>query len=37
MKKLSKLMESVWSDMQDRGTGDVDRKEDEAWRTFELE
>lgn len=37
MKKLSKLMESVWSDMQDRGTGDVDRKEDEAWRTFELD
>ena len=29
MKKLSKILESIWSDMQDRGTGDVIKKEDE--------
>ena len=28
MKKLSKITESVWSDMQDRGTGDMVKKED---------
>ena len=28
MKKLSNIMESIWSDMQDRGTGDVNKKED---------
>ena len=29
MKKLSKITESIWSDMQDRSTGDVVRKEDD--------
>ena len=29
MKKLSKITESIWSDMQDRSSGDVVRKEDE--------
>ena len=29
MKKLSKIIESIWSDMQDRSSGDVVRKEDE--------
>ena len=28
MKKLSNIMESIWSDMQDRGTGDIKKKED---------
>ena len=28
MKKLSKITESIWSDMQDRSAGDVVRKED---------
>ena len=28
MKKLSKIIESVWSDMQERGTGDLEKKED---------
>ena len=28
MKKLSKITESIWSDMQDRSVGDVVRKED---------
>ena len=28
MKKLSKITESVWSDMQDRGIGDLEKKED---------
>ena len=29
MKKLSKITESIWSDMQDRSAGDVVRKEDD--------
>lgn len=29
MKKLSEITESIWSDMQDRGTGDVFKKEDD--------
>ena len=28
MKRLSKILESVWSEMEDRGTGDVLKKED---------
>ena len=28
MKKLSKIIESVWSDLQDRGSGKITRKED---------
>ena len=28
MKKLSKITESIWSDMQDRSSGEVVRKED---------
>ena len=28
MKKLSKIIESIWSDMQDRSAGDVVRQED---------
>ena len=28
MKKLSKIVESLWSDLQDRSSGDVVRKED---------
>ena len=28
MKKLSDIYESIWSDMQDRGTGDLRKKED---------
>ena len=28
MKKLSKIIESIWSDMQDRSSGDVVKKED---------
>ena len=28
MKKLSKITESIWSDMQDRSAGDVVRQED---------
>ena len=28
MKKLSEILESIWSDMQDRGTGDIIKKED---------
>ena len=31
MKKLSKITESIWSDMQDRSAGDVVRKEDQ-WK-----
>lgn len=27
MRKLSKITESIWSDMQDRSSGDVVRKE----------
>ena len=30
MKKLSKITESIWSDMQDRSAGDVVRKEDDV-------
>ena len=30
MKKLSKILESIWSDMQERGTGDMVKKEDEV-------
>ena len=29
MKKLSKITESIWSDMQDRGAGDMIKKEDD--------
>ncbi len=29
MKKLSKILESIWSDMQDRGTGDAIKKEED--------
>ena len=29
MKKLSKILESIWSDLQDRSAGDVVRKEDD--------
>ena len=29
MKKLSNIKESIWSDMQDRSTGDKIRKEDD--------
>lgn len=29
MRKLSKITESIWSDMQDRSTGDTIRKEDD--------
>ena len=29
MKKLSKIIESIWSDMQDRSTGKIVRKEDD--------
>ena len=29
MKKLSNIVESIWSDMQDRGTGDIVKKEDD--------
>ena len=29
MKKLSKITESIWSDMQDRGSGDMIKKEDD--------
>ena len=28
MKKLSKITESIWSDMQDRSSGETIRKED---------
>ena len=30
MKKLSKITESIWSDMQDRSTGNVVRREDDV-------
>ena len=30
MKKLSKIIESIWSDMQDRSAGDVVRREDDV-------
>ena len=30
MKKLSKITESIWSDMQDRSAGDVVRREDDV-------
>ena len=30
MKKLSKIVESLWSDLQDRSSGDVVRKEDDV-------
>ena len=30
MRKLSKITESIWSDMQDRSSGDVVRKEDQS-------
>lgn len=29
MKKLSKLTESIWSDIQDRSAGETERKEDD--------
>ena len=28
MRKFSEIYESIWSDMQDRGTGDIDKTED---------
>ena len=34
--KLSKITESIWSDMQDRSTGDTVRKEDEIGNIKEL-
>ena len=37
MKKLSKITESIWSDMQDRSAGDVVRKEDEITTNEELQ
>ena len=37
MKKLSRIMESIWSDMQDRGSGDAVKKEDKPWASFELD
>ena len=37
MKKLSKITESIWSDMQDRSAGDVVRKEDEITTKEELQ
>ena len=30
MKKLSKITESIWSDMQDRSAGDVVRRENDV-------
>ena len=30
MKKLSKILESIWSDMQDRGTRDIMKVEDDT-------
>ena len=30
MKKLSKITESIWSDIQDRSSGKVRRKEDDV-------
>ena len=37
MKKLSKITESIWSDMQDRNSGDVVRKEDMIITNEELQ
>ena len=37
MKKLSKITESIWSDIQDRSAGDVVRKEDEITTKEELQ
>ena len=38
MKKLSKITESIWSDIQDRSSGDTIRKEDEvSYSTLEDE
>ena len=36
MKKLSKITESIWSDMQDRSAGDVVREEDKITTNEEL-
>ena len=30
MKKLSKIIESIWSDIQDRSSGETIRKEDDV-------
>ena len=35
MKKLSKITESIWSDIQDRSAGDTVRKEDERHKILE--
>ena len=37
MKKLSKITESIWSDMQDRSAGDVVRQEDMITTNEDLE
>ena len=37
MKKLSKITESIWSDMQDRSAGDVVREEDKITTNEELQ
>ena len=36
MKKLSKITESIWSDMQDRSAGDTVREEDKITTNREL-
>ena len=36
MKKLSNITESIWSDLQDRSSGDVIRKEDEMGNLYKL-
>ena len=36
MKKLSKIIESIWSDMQDRSAGDTVREEDKITTNEEL-
>ena len=36
MKKLSKITESIWSDMQDRSSGEIVRKEDKITTNEEL-
>ena len=36
MKKLSQIVESIWSDIQDRSSGDVIRKEDDVINHFDV-
>ena len=36
MKKMSKIIESIWSDMQDRSSGEIVRKEDKITTNEEL-